>query len=214
MGDCVQFRIFILVRSHRTTVDSQSHRTLYGPDPPAQVFDLDKHDYGPPDCRASSKMCLAPANAKDREVCGPRLLQSWSGLCCHQHCALHLDVHDRYVLYPDDHGLCAYQEPDLLGNLTGTSLTTFMLCTIELMLAGLCINIPMLRPFYLQWRAKYKNSSFSNSGRMSGNKLSVSGQLGSGHVQQPRPGQYTQWIELVSQRDQCYLYLTRLIDAE
>jgi hypothetical protein len=33
---------------------------------------------------------------------------------------------------------------DLIGSLTGTSLTTFMLVTIELMLAGLCINIPML----------------------------------------------------------------------
>ena len=29
---------------------------------------------------------------------------------------------------------------DLIGNLTGTSLITFMLCTVELMLAGLCIN--------------------------------------------------------------------------
>lgn len=95
---------------------------------------------------------------------------------------------------------------NLLENLTGTSLTTFMLCTIELMLAGLCINIPMLRPFYLQWRAKYKNSSFSNSGRQSGQKLSVSGQLGSGHVQ-PRPGLHTQWIEL-HDKDQTNVTIT------
>ncbi|KXH67555.1 hypothetical protein CSAL01_04323 [Colletotrichum salicis] len=56
---------------------------------------------------------------------------------------------------------------DLIGNLTGTSLTTFMLCTVELMLAGLCINIPMLRPFYLRWRAKYKSSSLENSNSQS-----------------------------------------------
>ncbi|KAL2151656.1 hypothetical protein VTH82DRAFT_6754 [Thermothelomyces myriococcoides] len=47
---------------------------------------------------------------------------------------------------------------DLIGNLTGTSLMTYMLCTVELMLACICINIPQLRPFYLQWRQKYKAS--------------------------------------------------------
>ena len=63
------------------------------------------------------------------------------------------------------------------------------------MLAGLCINIPMLRPFYLQWRAKYKTQSMSNSGRVSALKRSGTGGLGS---QQARPGHYTQWMELVS----------------
>ena len=82
---------------------------------------------------------------------------------------------------------------DLLGNLTGTSGTTFMLCTVELMLAGLCINIPMLRPFYLQWRKKYKLTTMSNSGRRSA-PLSEPG-LGSSN--QARPGHYTQWMELV-----------------
>ncbi|KAA8621436.1 hypothetical protein PtrV1_05937 [Pyrenophora tritici-repentis] len=77
---------------------------------------------------------------------------------------------------------------DLIGNLTGTSGTTFMLCTIELMLAGLCVNIPMLRPFYLAWRRRYKESSSNNS--ESGLK-----RLGTGPNQQ-RPGQYTQWMEL------------------
>ncbi|KAF9878086.1 hypothetical protein CkaCkLH20_04662 [Colletotrichum karsti] len=80
---------------------------------------------------------------------------------------------------------------DLVGNLTGTSLTTFMLCTVELTLAGLCINIPMLRPFYLRWRAKYK-SSMENSNEQSGYKISSSNQL----KVQPKPGQYTAWIEL------------------
>lgn len=82
---------------------------------------------------------------------------------------------------------------DLIGNLTGTSLTTFMLCTVELMLAGLCINIPMLRPFYLQWRAKYKNSSFNSSARQTDNKLNESGQVRS---ERSAPGMYTQWLEL------------------
>jgi hypothetical protein len=63
------------------------------------------------------------------------------------------------------------------------------------MLAGLCINIPMLRPFYLQWRQKYKSSSMSNSERLSAIKRSNTGGLGS---QQARPGHYTQWMELVS----------------
>ncbi|KAK1523006.1 hypothetical protein CABS01_16471 [Colletotrichum abscissum] len=82
---------------------------------------------------------------------------------------------------------------DLIGNLTGTSLTTFMLCTVELMLAGLCINIPMLRPFYLRWRAKYKSSSLENSNSQSAfNKGSRSGQI----KVQPNPGQSTAWIEL------------------
>ncbi|KAK4228583.1 hypothetical protein QBC38DRAFT_151112 [Podospora fimiseda] len=52
---------------------------------------------------------------------------------------------------------------DLLGNFTGTSLTTFMLCSVELMLAGICINIPMLRPFYIRWRQKHKSSGDDSS---------------------------------------------------
>ncbi|KAH7024522.1 uncharacterized protein B0I36DRAFT_331560 [Microdochium trichocladiopsis] len=46
-------------------------------------------------------------------------------------------------------------EIDLLGNLTGTSQSTFILLTVELDLAVLCINIPTLRPFYARLRAKY-----------------------------------------------------------
>jgi len=97
---------------------------------------------------------------------------------------------------------------DLLGNFTGTSLTTFTLCTVELMLAGICISIPMLRPFYLRWRQTHKSSS-SASGGMSGlhsEPVSLKGQ----HVH-PRvghviptgtndPGNYTAWIELVRYR--------------
>jgi hypothetical protein len=81
---------------------------------------------------------------------------------------------------------------DLIGNLTGTSGTTFMLCTVELMLAGLCINIPMLRPFYLRWRAQYKSTSLS--ARTSG--LKRSNTAGLGGSSQQRPGHYTQWMEL------------------
>lgn len=64
------------------------------------------------------------------------------------------------------------------------------------MLASLCINIPMLRPFYLRWRSHYKSSSMSSSGLKSGPKRSTTGGLGGS--QQQRPGHYTQWMELVS----------------
>ncbi|KAF1922967.1 uncharacterized protein M421DRAFT_335586 [Didymella exigua CBS 183.55] len=84
---------------------------------------------------------------------------------------------------------------DLIGNLTGTSLTTFMLCSIELMLAGLCINIPMLRPFYIRFRAKYKSSSVSSSGGLGSHKQPGSRQPGAPPL---RPDNYTAWIELVS----------------
>ncbi|KAL1585108.1 hypothetical protein WHR41_06543 [Cladosporium halotolerans] len=82
---------------------------------------------------------------------------------------------------------------DLIGNLTGTSLTTFMLCSIELMLAGLCINIPMLRPFYLRWRAKHKSSAAgSQDFHSAALKASRTNPLEEG-----RHGQgHTTWIEL------------------
>ena len=70
-----------------------------------------------------------------------------------------------------------------------------MLCTVELMLAGLCINIPMLRPFYIRLRAKYKSSSMSNSGGQASHKVSGSKQLGAVPA---RPANYMAWIELVS----------------
>lgn len=71
-----------------------------------------------------------------------------------------------------------------------------MLCSVELMLAGLSINIPMLRPFYIRFRAKYsKSSSADRSG--SYNKASGSRQLqlGNGRV---TPANYQAWIELVN----------------
>jgi hypothetical protein len=69
-----------------------------------------------------------------------------------------------------------------------------MLITIELMLAGLCINIPMLRPFYIRLRSKYKSTHSSNSRGHSELKLSGAGNL---NPSQPRPANYTAWIELV-----------------
>ncbi|OSS51115.1 hypothetical protein B5807_04610 [Epicoccum nigrum] len=90
---------------------------------------------------------------------------------------------------------------DLIGNLTGTSLTTFMLCSVELMLAGLSINIPMLRPFYIRFRAKYsKSSSADRSGsyKASGSRQL---QLGDGRV---TPANYQAWIELAD-KDQAMM---------
>ncbi|KAH6633054.1 hypothetical protein C7974DRAFT_163968 [Boeremia exigua] len=90
---------------------------------------------------------------------------------------------------------------DLIGNLTGTSLTTFMLCTVELMLAGLCINIPMLRPFYIRLRAKYKSTSTGSSGGQGSHKVSGSRQLGDVAA---RPVNHMAWIELAD-KDQIML---------
>ena len=66
-----------------------------------------------------------------------------------------------------------------------------MLCTVELMLAGLCINIPMLRPFYIRLRAKYKTTHSSRDAR-SELKLSRGDNLSPS-----QPGTYMAWIELV-----------------
>jgi hypothetical protein len=92
---------------------------------------------------------------------------------------------------------------DLIGNLTGTSLTTFMLCSIELMLAGLCVNIPMLRPFYLRWRTNHKMSQGGSQAFNQGTgpfKSIRSDPLADG--QEPcnghAPAHHTAWIELVS----------------
>lgn len=86
-------------------------------------------------------------------------------------------------------------------NFTGTSLTTFMLCTVELMLAGICINIPMLRPFYLRWRQKYKSSQEGGS-----NYADDLNTIGTGAPKRSKiknnltvgsaAGNYTAWIEL------------------
>ena len=92
---------------------------------------------------------------------------------------------------------------DLFNNLTGTSLTTFMLCSIELMLAGLCINIPMLRPFYLRWRTKQKTSENGLSEGQAAYKSYQSDPLAVG---QPGQRNHTAWIELVS-----LLYLSHFV---
>ncbi|KAJ1323263.1 hypothetical protein MN608_11410 [Microdochium nivale] len=74
-------------------------------------------------------------------------------------------------------------EIDLLGNLTGTSQTTFILVTVELVLAVLCINLPTLRPYYLRFRAKYGSywtSSCKNNNDENNNNYSNTG-LGESH---------------------------------
>ncbi|KAK4196581.1 hypothetical protein QBC40DRAFT_287048 [Triangularia verruculosa] len=90
---------------------------------------------------------------------------------------------------------------DMAGNFTGTSMTTFMLCSIELMLAGICTNVPMLRPYYLRWRQKYKSSHAS------------SGYADPSTLQGPKSGRatplppsvkdanYSAWIELDDDKD-------------
>lgn len=84
---------------------------------------------------------------------------------------------------------------------------TFMLCTVELMLAGICINIPMLRPFYLRWRQKSKMSSTGGTENtnvmMNGSK---SGYLASAKARSQHD--HSTWIELV-----CFESPSRLIYA-
>ena len=89
---------------------------------------------------------------------------------------------------------------NLIGNLTGTSLTTFMLCSIELMLAGLCVNIPMLRPFYLRWRTKHKMSQGGSQAFNQGTGGFKSIRSDPLAENQPAhgPAKHTAWIELVS----------------
>lgn len=84
---------------------------------------------------------------------------------------------------------------DLIGNLTGTSLTTFTLCAIELMLAGLCVSIPMFRPFYLRWRAKHRSTQGSH-----GKATYASSRSGIPGGSQRDQG-HMAWIELVSRSD-------------
>ncbi|KAM0692428.1 hypothetical protein Q7P36_008631 [Cladosporium allicinum] len=87
---------------------------------------------------------------------------------------------------------------NLIGNLTGTSLTTFMLCSIELMLAGLCVNIPMLRPFYLRWRTKHKMSQGGSQAFNQGTGGFKSIRSDPLAENQPAhgPAKHTAWIEL------------------
>ncbi|KAK2768529.1 hypothetical protein FQN54_000385 [Arachnomyces sp. PD_36] len=55
--------------------------------------------------------------------------------------------------------------------------STFMLSTVEVLIASLCTSIPTLRPFYLRWRRKYRSSRLStNNGRTSQN-ASQSGRI-------------------------------------
>jgi len=74
-----------------------------------------------------------------------------------------------------------------------------MLCSIELMLAGLCVNIPMLRPFYLRWRSQHK---MSQGGSQAFNQSTGPFKsIRSDPVEnQPAhgPAKHTAWIELVS----------------
>jgi hypothetical protein len=75
-----------------------------------------------------------------------------------------------------------------------------MLCSIELMLAGLCVNIPMLRPFYLRWRTKHKMSQGGSQAYNQGTggfKSIRSDPLAENNQPAHGPAKHTAWIELV-----------------
>ncbi|KAL6860630.1 hypothetical protein ACO1O0_004658 [Amphichorda felina] len=69
-----------------------------------------------------------------------------------------------------------------------------MFCTVELMLTGLCINIPMLQSFYLLYRAEYKNSQLSGTPSQESSSRPREGQQVP--PLQPNRGDYSAWIEL------------------
>ncbi|EHA50584.1 hypothetical protein MCOR27_010324 [Pyricularia oryzae] len=96
---------------------------------------------------------------------------------------------------------------DLQGNLTGTSLRTFMLCAIELCLAGFCTNLPMLRPYYRRWRNRHAPNGSSSGGgsRSMGKEVDGSGsrvpwtdRIIGGQRQQQN---HQAWVELDATRD-------------
>lgn len=48
------------------------------------------------------------------------------------------------------------------ANLTGTIELTVFLAVLELCIGIVSISLPMLRPFYLRWRAKHSSSKLSD----------------------------------------------------
>ena len=70
-----------------------------------------------------------------------------------------------------------------------------MLCTVELMLAGLCTNIPMPRPFYIRLRSKYWSSNSKSNSK--GDDYTI-GSCKAVIGNQSGQGVHTTWIELVS----------------
>ncbi|KAK8113322.1 hypothetical protein PG984_013848 [Apiospora sp. TS-2023a] len=57
--------------------------------------------------------------------------------------------------------LSALYDLDMQANLTGTIELTVFLAVLELCIGIVSISLPMLRPFYLRWRAKHSSSKLS-----------------------------------------------------
>lgn len=197
LGVGLHFHVHLPLLPDQATVDDRARRPLHGPDRSLEGYHhvqcrdrslhlrvADPHGFEAPDAknregRRHLLLCPRPSVRVFPSVLVSRALIN-SRRCCVIGCVRFWQV----------------SVVDLVGNLTGTSLTTFMLCTVELMLAGLCINIPMLRPFYLRCRAKYKSSQLSNTG--GGQSALSQPQTGPQVPSQPNHGDYTAWIELVS----------------
>jgi len=184
---------------------SDAHRTLHGPDLRPQGADRDERPDRSVRLRTSNQISLETSDAQDGEA-------GRYFMFCARCSVSHGIPYPLTARTPANMNSCVVIgivrfwlifTVDLLNNLTGTSLTTFMLCSIELMLAGLCINIPMLRPFYLRWRTKQKSCENGLSDGQAAYKSYQSDPLAVG---QPGQRNHTAWIELVSQ---LYLYRFR-----
>jgi hypothetical protein len=202
LGYHLQLLLSVPLRPHCPAMDHRTCGEMHGSDLVTKVPDRDQPSHRPCHCHTPNSVRVAVADAQDGKVCRIGMFWHGVGVCGNRHCAVHPHLHNRYVSRPvlsdTKKSTKINISIDLIGNLTGTSLTTFMLCTIELMLAGICTSLPMIRPFYLKLRSHYKKSSMSGSGRMNGLKRSNTDQGGLGGSGHPRPGQYTQWMELVS----------------
>ena len=207
MGTRLHLHFHLPVQPRPTAVDAGAYWPLYGPNACPQVRYHDERADGCHHLRPSCQISLEAPDAQDGKngrsllLCARRRVSqgrysSKQTLADMSSCVV-IGIVRFWLIF----------EIDLIGNLTGTSLTTFMLCSIELMLAGLCVNIPMLRPFYLRWRTKQKTSQNSLSNGQAAYKSYQSDPLA---VSEPgQRNNHTAWIELVSRLCLCHTSVSR-----
>ena len=209
LGRRIHFQLHFPLQTNQAAVVFGAPRTLHRPDDGAQITHRDQHRHRRLHLHLAHQIRLETADAENGEDRGHFVFRSRR--CVRITPVLPantpfspaskrlLTTTYRCVII----GIVRFWQIfviDLIGNLTGTSLTTFMLCSIELMLAGLCINIPMLRPFYLRWRTQRKMSQGGSQAFNQGTggfKSIRSDQLAENEPAHG-PAKHTAWIELVS----------------
>jgi hypothetical protein len=198
LGAYLHFRYGLTLHLHPSTVEPATNRQIHGSDACIEVSHYDKRHYRLLHLHPSHQSRLEVADAQDGEARRHLLLRPW--------CSVSLKSHPFQLIIMVDNcscvviGIVRFWQIfviDLIGNLTGTSLTTFMLVTMELVLAGLCINIPMLRPFYTHWTNESKSSHGSSHGKANYDTSD------SGVIAECQGGTqgHAAWIELVRHPD-------------